>query len=167
MESQSGAGQVPADEESRRDFISGVSSAAMLLGLASAYGTFGALAGRYLYPARAAEKRWMFVGTLAELTPGSSVAFRTPSGAQVAVTRRGDAGAVSDFIALSSICPHLGCRVHWEETNQRFFCPCHNGAFDGEGNATAGPPLDARQELARFPLKVENDMLFIEVPLEM
>jgi cytochrome b6-f complex iron-sulfur subunit len=166
------------EDETRRDFVSSLSSAAMLLGLASSYGTFGVLAGRYLFPARAAEKRWMFVGALAEMPAGASVTFRTPSGAQIAVTRKadtsadastdagGETSAATDFIALSSICPHLGCRVHWEAANARFYCPCHNGAFDGEGNPTAGPPLDARQALARYPLKVENNLLYIEVPSE-
>ena len=73
--------------------------------------------------------------------------------------------ACEDFIALSSICPHLGCKVHWETQNQRFFCPCHNGAFSAAGVSTAGPPFDVHQNLARFPLKVENGNLFIEVPV--
>jgi phenylpropionate dioxygenase-like ring-hydroxylating dioxygenase large terminal subunit len=53
--------------------------------------------------------------------------------------------------------------VHWEAQNNRFFCPCHNGVFTPEGKATSGPPADAGQSLFRFPLKVENDLLFIEV----
>jgi Rieske Fe-S protein len=55
--------------------------------------------------------------------------------------------------------------VHWEAQNDRFFCPCHNGAFDRQGNATAGPPAAAGQALLRFPLRLENGLLFIEVPI--
>ncbi len=66
---------------------------------------------------------------------------------------------------LSNVCPHLGCRVHWEAQKNHFMCPCHNGVFDAVGIATAGPPAEAGQRLARYPLKVESGMLFIEVPL--
>jgi Rieske Fe-S protein len=124
---------------------------------------FAVMAGRYLYPAHSAEKRWLFVGTLQSIEAGASIAFEAPGGQRVAVTRLGNRATVDDFIALSSICPHLGCQVHWEVQNDRFFCPCHNGAFDKEGNATAGPPHDAGQKLSRFPLKIENGLLYIEV----
>jgi cytochrome b6-f complex iron-sulfur subunit len=147
----------------RRSFVSTLTSTAMAAGLAGGYGMFGALAGRYLYPARPREKRWMFVAELAGIATGSSLTYQAPDGRSVAITRMSDHGTVDDFIALSSICPHLGCQVHWESQNGRFFCPCHNGAFDAAGVATAGPPADARQSLARFPLMVENGLLFIEV----
>ena len=124
---------------------------------------FGVMAGRYLYPARPPERRWMFVAELASVGKGASLSYRAPDGRTVAITRLGDQGAVDDFIALSGICPHLGCQVHWESQNSRFFCPCHNGAFDAEGVAIAGPPADARQSLARYPLMVEKGLLFIEV----
>jgi menaquinol-cytochrome c reductase iron-sulfur subunit len=32
-----------------------------------------------------------------------------------------------DFIAMSNICTHLGCRVRWISDRQELFCPCHNG----------------------------------------
>jgi cytochrome b6-f complex iron-sulfur subunit len=149
----------------RRAFMSTASSAAMAFGLAGGYGMFGALAGRYLYPAKPPQKRWMFVATLNSLAAGASLIYQAPSGHAISITRLKETGAVDDFIALSSICPHLGCQVHWETQNQRFFCPCHNGAFNAEGIATAGPPYDARQQLSRYPLKIENDLLFIEVPV--
>ena len=146
----------------RRSFLSLVT---MALGLTGGYGAFVAMAARFLYPAKPAERRWMFVARLGELAHGGSVLFSAPNGQAVSVTRLALGGTVEDFIALSSICPHLGCKVHWETQNQRFFCPCHNGAFDLQGQATSGPPFDSHQNLARFPLKVENDNLFIEVPV--
>lgn len=154
-----------AADAGRRTFVSTLTSAAMAAGLMGGYGMFGGLAGRYLYPARAAEKRWMFVAELARIATGESLRYVAPDGRAVAITRLSDRETVADFIALSSICPHLGCQVHWEPQNDRFFCPCHNGAFDAEGAATAGPPADARQSLARYPLMVENGLLFIEVAM--
>lgn len=147
----------------RRSFLA---TAALAGSLAAGYGTFGAFAGRFLYPPNGTPMAWLFVADLKSVKTGSAFVYRTPSGAPVAVARRGESGTVDDFIALSSTCPHLGCQVHWQGAQNRFFCPCHNGAFDPTGKATAGPPAEAGQSLLRFPLKVESGLLFIEVPVE-
>jgi Rieske Fe-S protein len=150
----------------RRDFLSRTTSLAMAGGLAAGYGTFAAIAGRYLYPARPEATGWLFVTDVQGMPAGASMVFTTPSGATAAIARRGSTGDVSDFIALGSTCPHLGCKVHWEVQNSRFFCPCHNGAFDPSGRAIAGPPAEAGQSLPRYPLKIEDGLLYIEAPLE-
>jgi cytochrome b6-f complex iron-sulfur subunit len=152
----------PGEPPDRRSFLSTV---AMGVGMAGGYGAFGAMAARFLYPAKPPDRRWMYVAGLKEIPHGGSVQFAAPSGQSISITRLTDTGEVADFIALSSICPHLGCKVHWETQNKRFFCPCHNGAFDSEGVATSGPPFEAHQNLSRFPLRVENGNLFIEVPV--
>ena len=131
-------------------------------GLIAGYGTFFGYAGRFLYPAADARTAWMFVTDVASMEPGASLSYRTPGGASVVVTRQAD----DRFLALSSTCPHLGCQVHWEASKERFFCPCHNGTFDKEGKGTGGPPGDAGQSLLQYPLKVENGLLYIEVPVE-
>lgn len=63
-----------------------------------------------------------------------------------------------DFIAMSNICTHLGCRVRWIDEQQRFFCPCHNGVFGKDGKVISGPPP---RPLSQFEVKIENDDLFI------
>ncbi len=150
---------------SRRGFFSRLSGWLMGLGLLSGYGAFGAYAARFLYPARPEPRAWLYVGRLEELGQSETLSYTSPAGDPVLITRQGDSGAESDFIALSSTCPHLGCKVHWEAANERFFCPCHNGTFDTAGMATGGPPAAAGQHLPRYELKVENDLLFINVPL--
>jgi Rieske Fe-S protein len=64
-----------------------------------------------------------------------------------------------DYIAMSNICTHLGCRVRWIENQKSFFCPCHNGVFDKEGKVLSGPPP---RPLDRYELKVEKDQLYIK-----
>lgn len=150
----------------RRGFLERFSTWFMGLGLLGGYGTLAAMAGRYLYPARPAARGWLFTTQVDRLEPGASMTYTTPAGDSVIITRRGEGAADGDFIALSSTCPHLGCRVHWEGQNDRFFCPCHNGAFDRQGTATEGPPAAAKKDLPRYNLKVENGLLFIDVPLE-
>ena len=63
-----------------------------------------------------------------------------------------------NFIAMSNICTHLGCRVRWIAEQQRFFCPCHNGVYKKDGTVVSGPPP---RPLDRYQVKVENDQLFI------
>ena len=144
----------------RRGVLSRFSNLAMLAGLVGGYGAFAWIAGRFLYPAKPTPKRWMFVTEADEVGLGESVLYRGPSGETINIARLQDG-----FIALSSTCPHLGCQVFWEAQNNRFYCPCHNGAFDPAGKGISGPPGDAQMELPRYELKVENGLLMVEVPL--
>lgn len=138
----------------------------MMTGLVAGYGYFLSIAARFLYPADGQKKGWLFVKTLKEFEPGQSHEYYSPAGEKIVVTRQGAADIAEDFTALSSTCPHLGCQVHWEANNDRFFCPCHSGAFDLNGRAVSGPPADAGQSLPRYPLKVENGLLFIQTLLK-
>ncbi len=158
--------QPDASSDDRRGFLSKVTSLGMLAGLGASYGTAAAYAGRYLYPARPRAKAWMYVARVADLGVGASLRYTTPGGEKVAIARQAQTGGPDDFVALSSTCPHLGCQVHWESQNQRFFCPCHNGAFDKSGKGISGPPGEAGQSLPRYPLKSEDGLLYIEVPVE-
>jgi len=157
--------ETPAAETTdRREFMSRASGMAMVAGLVGGYGAFGAVAGRYLYPARPDEGMWQFVANLDRFRAGDSLLYRAPAGETVNITRRSENGGAADFIALSSTCPHLGCQVHWQGPEERYFCPCHNGTFDAAGVGTGGPPGDAGQSLPRYPLRVEGNLLFIRVP---
>lgn len=142
-----------------------VSTMAMGTGLAAGYGYFASIAAQFLYPASPEPRGWQFVAVADQIKPGSSLNLKTPSGQPMVVMRQGEQGTEADFVALSGVCPHLGCMVNWEPQNNRFFCPCHNGAFDPSGNATQGPPHASHQTLSRFPLKVENGLLFVEVSM--
>jgi Rieske Fe-S protein len=151
-------------DDDRRRFL-GATSVAMAVGLAGGYGALGVMLGRFVYPAGVSNRGWLFVCQVDQLQPGHALDFASPSGQKIVIARQGEGVTADDFLALSSTCPHLGCRVHWEGQNDRFFCPCHNGAFDRSGVATSGPPAAAGQSLTRFPLKVENGLLFLEAPL--
>lgn len=63
-----------------------------------------------------------------------------------------------NFIAMSNICTHLGCRVRWIADQARFFCPCHNGVFDKDGNVISGPPP---RPLDRYEVDLDGDQLLI------
>jgi Rieske Fe-S protein len=44
-----------------------------------------------------------------------------------------------EFTAFTSICPHLGCGINWDEDSGEFICPCHDSFFDIEGRVLSGP----------------------------
>lgn len=151
--------------EPRRSFLSTTSGWLMTAGLVTGYGAFGAMLGRFVYPTGSRNREWQFVCTVDSLKPGDALDFISPAGTKIVVTRQGPGTDAADFLALSSVCPHLGCRVHWEGASNRFFCPCHNGAFDRAGNPVSGPPQAANQPLIRFPIRVEDGLVFLEAPL--
>ena len=144
-----------SESTSRRGFLSASSSLAMVSGLVASYGTLAALACRYLYIDES-NSAWQYVATIDQIEPDEAIVYESPIGAKVVIARQGQGTTSDDFIALSNICPHLGCQVHWEPHNDRFFCPCHNGVFDPQGNPVSGPPKLAGQLLTRFELKVEG-----------
>jgi Rieske Fe-S protein len=51
------------------------------------------------------------------------------------ITRRAD----GTFVALSTICPHLGCGVNRDKQSGHFACPCHTSAFSVDGKRLEGP----------------------------
>jgi Rieske Fe-S protein len=84
---------------------------------------------------------------------------------------------VPSYTLISNRCVHLGCPVQasgprsderetvetkagelrfTEVTPAAFSCPCHGGAYDTEGNRTAGPPVRA---LDRFSYAIVGDRL--------
>ena len=63
-----------------------------------------------------------------------------------------------DYIAMSNVCTHLGCRVRWVAEEDQFFCPCHNAVFGKDGEVVSGPPP---RPLDRYEVKIENDQIFI------
>lgn len=160
-----GSQRSDGDNPSRRTIRRVLLRMAMASGLAAGYGTLAAMAGRFLYSSPGAPRRWQFVATVDRWPVGHSISYVAPNGAKILVTRQHEGNSEDAFTALSSICPHLGCQVHWEPQNNRFFCPCHNGVFDRQGVAISGPPAAARQVLTRFPVKVDRGRLFILAPV--
>jgi Rieske Fe-S protein len=62
------------------------------------------------------------------------------------------------LVALSTVCPHLGCAIDYEADKERFVCPCHDSFFDLDGGATEGP---SPRGMDHLELQVEGDAVAI------
>lgn len=150
------AKQGPTKKHSRRQVLINLF---MWGGLVLSYGTGLLFALRYVYPVRGQRRlRTIFLAPASDLLTGESKTYTLPDGNQALVTNTG-----GEVVALSNTCPHLGCKVHWETRNQRFFCPCHAGVFNSDGVATAGPPAAEGKNLKKFPIRRIGNNLFLEV----
>jgi Rieske Fe-S protein len=63
-------------------------------------------------------------------------------------------------VIFSATCSHLGCLVNYHKEKQEFVCPCHGGRYDLTGKNIGGPPP---APLTRFPVKLQDGMLFVGV----
>jgi len=110
-------------------------------------------------------ENWIRLGLITKVEIGSPTLFKAKVKRQTGWVVNEEELAVyvltengRDYIAMSNICTHLGCRIRWITEQGKFFCPCHNGVFDKEGNVIDGPPP---RPLDRYEVKVEDDQLFI------
>lgn len=65
-------------------------------------------------------------GALVEIDNDIVAAYRDPQGA---------------LVAVSSVCTHLGCRVHWNAVEKSWDCPCHGSRFSPSGEVIEGPAI--------------------------
>jgi nitrite reductase/ring-hydroxylating ferredoxin subunit len=57
-----------------------------------------------------------------------------------------------DITVLDAACPHVKCKLHYNEATDEFDCPCHESSFDLDGVLLGGPaPRDM------IPAKFEVD----------
>jgi Rieske Fe-S protein len=95
------------------------------------------------------------------------------------IRNNGQANGVPSFTIISNRCAHVGCptqpqglpgqaktittdagpvRITPVASVSGFQCPCHGGAYDAEGNRTAGPPVRA---LDRYRFMIKNGNLVL------
>jgi cytochrome b6-f complex iron-sulfur subunit len=142
-----------AKDISRRDFFG---MAWRGLGIVALLETAGMIAA-YFFSGKnkrdTAPKQLLEAGPVDSFAAGSVSAFM---GGRFFLARLQDGG----FIALSLRCTHLGCSISWEESRQRFICPCHSSAFD-IGGEVLNPP--AARALDYYPVLIENGVVKVDI----
>ncbi len=97
---------------------------------------------------------------MADLPPEHSKVVRV-AGKLVIVARLGN-----EVYALSAVCTHLGCIVHWKDKGDagmkmenNLHCACHDAYFDLKSGRVLGGP--APKPLQTYPVKIANDQIVI------
>lgn len=138
----------------RREFLSNLAVAATVIPGA-------ALAGRhvltYLVPIEPDRRREVLLASVGDLPVGGSRTYKDVLGNDLILVRVGE----QELRAFSVICTHLGCRVHWDQVDGTFLCPCHDGRFDTSGAVVSGPPP---APLPSFSVRLESDKVWVTVP---
>ncbi len=152
------------DEVSRRTFLSTVTVAIGALITAG----MGIPAVAYIIgPAlkRAEEQEWISIGSTSKVELGTPTLFKAKVERQTGwITDEQELSVYlltedgRDYVAMSNICTHLGCRVRWIDEQGQFFCPCHSGVFAKDGTVLAGPPP---RPLDRYDVRVEEGTIYI------
>jgi glycine/D-amino acid oxidase-like deaminating enzyme/nitrite reductase/ring-hydroxylating ferredoxin subunit len=75
---------------------------------------------------------------LASLAPGDSAIIEA-EGESCAAWRAPD----GELFAVSPVCTHLGCKVHWNSVETSWDCPCHGSRFRPDGTVIEGPAIAA------------------------
>jgi glycine/D-amino acid oxidase-like deaminating enzyme/nitrite reductase/ring-hydroxylating ferredoxin subunit len=73
---------------------------------------------------------------LSSLAPGDS-AIVDAEGETFAAYRAPD----GELFAVSNVCTHIGCKVHWNSVETSWDCPCHGSRFRPDGTVIEGPAL--------------------------
>ena len=152
------------NELSRRGFLSIATSA--IGGLIAAGMAIPAVA-YIIGPALQREKSeaWIRLGSAAKIELGTPTLFKAAIERKTGwIVNQEDLSVFvltddgREFIAMSNVCTHLGCRVRWISEQGQFFCPCHNAVFDKQGEVVSGPPPSP---LDRYQVKVEDGQIEI------
>lgn len=138
---------------SRRDFFL---NAGLAVSALVSLGGVGYFSVRYLLAGlRPVHYVTILAGRLEEV-PEAGASEVALLGRQLILRRRGDG-----VRAFSAVCSHLGCLVIWDEAENRFYCPCHIGIFDPDGQPVSGP---VTEPLAEFDVEVDGANVYIRLP---
>lgn len=63
------------------------------------------------------------------------------------------------FLAVYQRCTHLGCTVPWDQTLQKFVCPCHSAEYDATGEFLSPP---APRSLDLFAVSIREGQVVVD-----
>lgn len=66
----------------------------------------------------------------------------------------------SDFLVLSNVCTHLGCRVTWKEAENGYACPCHDALFSKDGGIVRGPQPREMDDFTQKEVRADGILYF-------
>jgi cytochrome b6-f complex iron-sulfur subunit len=148
--------KTPRPDPKRRGILRAMFGSAMGLGftaLGAAAGLWTAATGRFLMPNVVTQPPGRFkVGFPEDYPPGYvETGYKSRHGVWVV---HGAYRGRPQIYALRTVCTHLGCITLWQETEQKFKCPCHGSGFYPNGINFEGP---APRPLERYGIRLAED----------
>ena len=64
------------------------------------------------------------------------------------------------MVGLAGVCTHLHCVLQWDDEQEQLQCPCHEGAFDVNGNVLKGP---AARGLRRYRVETRLGEIYLHL----
>lgn len=128
----------------RRQMITATGAASAVIGLMLTVPAIGFVLSPLVEKTR---RSWVEVGPIDDVPVATPTPFvvgvptgeafdTTPLQRVVYVVKRQD-GSIK---ALTNVCSHMQCDVHWDENLGHFLCPCHGGLYNMDGANVGGPP---------------------------
>lgn len=148
---------------SRRNFLQAIiASVAGIIGVSLS----GLVSGYFLSPLlRKEPMEWTLVADIRDIplgTPAKVVYSQRTTDGWVRQQEAKLAWVLTEdgqrFTVYEPHCTHLGCGYFWHADKKVFFCPCHDGVYDIQGNVLSGPPP---RPLDRMENKVEQGKLYV------
>jgi len=140
------------EKQNRREFIKGLGIFSTVV---VAMGTFIYNSFSYLLPDKKEKTYHKYLVAKGNEIPAGKAKEIILGGKPVFVVRLEEG-----YKVFSGVCTHLGCIVRWEENKGRFYCPCHQGIFNKQGEVTGGPPP---RPLDEYQVELDNNLVFIKV----
>lgn len=75
------------------------------------------------------------------------------------VIRTASGNAVSNFLAFSSVCPHAGATVEYNNSTSSFLCAAHGSTFNSNGGLVQGP---ATKGLTKLTVEITGSTLTVK-----
>jgi thiosulfate dehydrogenase (quinone) large subunit len=85
------------------------------------------------------------IGPASAVPVGQAASFTDPSSGDPSIVIQAKAGT---FVAFDAVCPHAGCPVGYDPSQQVLTCPCHGSQFNsGTGAVEIGPATTGLRKL--------------------
>lgn len=155
--------------ESRRRFL-GLIPAAVATGIAA---TFVAASAKYFSPVVSAAKNagdaiasgWRSLGSVASLGGDEPIEKTLTVETDGGWTKSYESASVyvlpkHNNKVISCVCPHEGCPIVWDKSEQKFQCPCHDSWFTDGGQRLSGP---SDKDLTELETRIDNGELKVRM----
>ena len=91
------------------------------------------------------------IDTVSEISLGEGRVVEI--GGERAAVYRDESGALQ---AVSAVCTHAGCLVHWNAAEKSWDCPCHGSRFATDGGVLEGPAVKGLAPVAIPVMPIEK-----------